>query len=456
MSVSARGQATLSGFRVVVDPQTTFSERSIKIGDDLTFDAIGQSLAIRSCSVAMQSSHALDATLSGTIQNISTSRDFENVNLDVSYNLAKLLDMIQPMLSPQTRQTLDPYKITGVQKHTIQITGSFPSGQSFQQSIKQLSIAGSIGLDSFKGNGLTIAHLSPAFTLRDGVLTIKDMRGTMLNGGTIDLSGISYDLSDPAERVWAPANLQLVRGASLNALMLGKFGSKITPLLSDPKDAAGVLDLMLVQCNGLSLAQFGGPVAAGSSGSATVVFSIHNMHLANDMSAAIFIFAPRTVLQQQLIGNIDDGQFSIDNGVVSSNVTLFIGKNTSMGFHGNVDLATQDLDGFVLDFPTPMLADLINNPRINRLLPTQIPIAIKGTTRHYTLAWQDSLDHSVQDVLNKTGGGLVNGVKGVLGKVGGAIQKGTDQLQQSDQNDQSQQDHQDKGVKGFFKNLFGK
>ncbi|HWB53404.1 MAG TPA: hypothetical protein VG722_04400 [Tepidisphaeraceae bacterium] len=454
--ISTSGDAKLNGLRVIVDPQTTFDEKLIQFDDNVAFDAMSQTLNIRTCSISTQSSHALDASLSGMIENVATSRDFENVRLDLSYDLAKLVQMIEPMLSPSAQQTLNQYKIAGMQKHTISITGNLPAEQTFEQSIKRVSVTGSLGLDKLEGNGLTIAHFSPEFTLRDGVIKITHMQAATINGGAVDLSGVSYDLSDPAQRIQIPPNLQIVRGAQLNAPMLGEFGSKLSPLLSNPQQAAGVLDAKIIKCTGLSLAQFTHPTgSASATGNAEIIFSIQNMHLANDMAEAIFIFAPRTVLEHQLVGNIKDARIWIANGVVGSNVTVMIGKNTSMGFHGNVVLATQKLQNFVLDFPTPMLADVINNQQINQLLPTQIPIAIKGTTQHYTLDWQNSVNSVISDTLKKTGGGVFKGVKGAIGTLGSEIKKGTDGLKQSDQNNQSQDDHHDQGVKGFFKNLFG-
>lgn len=457
--ITANGAGTLNGLSIAIDPQTKFTEQSIKFGDNVAFDSGAQTLAIQSCSIAMQSSHALDANLAGTIRNLSTSRDFDGVHADISYDLAKLLVVIGPMLPDSTQQMLAGYKIAGIQKHSIQITGSLPKRQSVLQSIKHISVTGSIGLDSMEGNGITLTDLTPSFHMVNGVLKITGNGPTPanLNDGALNITGIFCDLSNPNYPISAPANLPLISGTHLNEAMLGKFGSNLNPLLSNPKEAAGVLDVTLVQCNRLYLTQFTNQMPPDvSTGSANVVISIHDLHLANDMSVLIGVFAPRSLLKGQLVGNINNAKFSINNNVVGSNMTLVIGKNLTMGFHGNIDLRTQKLHNFVLDFPTPMIADVINNPQITQFLPTSIPIAISGTTKKYSLDLANSVGKLIPEAIAKGGIHAVQGVGNLIGGLGNVIKQGVDK--KKDSRDASSQPSQGEKKKSDnpLKNLFGK
>jgi hypothetical protein len=459
-NIAANGNGTVTDLVVGTEGQTQFHEKSLKITNNLVFDSSAQSLTFNSCSIAMPSSHALDAALTGAIRHLSTTRDFDNVRVTMSYDLAALLRIVGPLLPASNRQALAEYFITGVQKHTIAITGNFPVDQSLDKSLRRVDIVGSVGLDQLQGNGITLTNFSPAFTLRNGVFTITGTPNSFFNGGRLDLAGISFDLADPAQRVSAPAGLHVVSGSQLNAALLGKYGADLNPLLSNPQQAAGVLDVTLVQCDRFSLAQFNGPLAPGTSpGSVKVIVSVKELHMANDMTALIAIFAPRAVLQHQLVGNVNNATFAISDNIVASNMNLVIGPDLSLGFHGNINLRTQELDHFVLDFPTPMIADVIRNPQITQFLPTEIPIAIKGTTSHYSLDTGSSFQQ-IGSAIAKVGGGVVKDVKGILGDVGNTIKKEVDQKNQSQNNpnDPSQQGDQNQkhGIKGFFNNLLGK
>jgi AsmA family len=459
-NIAANGNGTVTDLTVGTEGQTQFHEKELKITNDLVFDSSAQSVTFNSCSIAMPSSHALDAALTGAIRHLSTTRDFDHVRVMMSYDLASLLRIVAPLLSASDQEVLAEYSITGVQKHTIAITGNFPADQSLDKSLRRLDVVGSVGIDQLQGNGITLINFSPAFTLRDGVFTITDTPNAVFNGGKLDLAGISFDLADPAQRVSAPPGLHVVSGSQLNAVLLGKYGADLNPLLSNPQQAAGVLDLTLEQCDRFSLAQFNGPLAPGTSpGSVKVIVSVKELHMANDMTALIAVFAPRAVLQHQLVGNVNNATFAIQDNIVASNMKLVIGPDLSLGFHGNINLRTQELDHFVLDFPTPMIADVIRNPAITQFLPTEIPIAIKGTTSHYSLDTTSSFKQ-IGGAIAKLGGGVVKGVKGVIGDVGNTIKKQVDQNKQSqgNPNDSSQQSdpNQKHGVKGFFNNLLGK
>ncbi|HEY1686375.1 MAG TPA: AsmA family protein [Tepidisphaeraceae bacterium] len=425
--IVARGNGTISNLQVVENAQTQFHESSVKIVNDVSFDSAEQSLNFNSCSIAMESSHALDATLSGAIRHLSSTRDFDQVRVVVSYDLAALLKIITPMLPADEQQTLSQYAITGVQKHTIDITGSFPLGQSLDKSLKKVRVTGSIGLDRLEGNGITLVSVSPEFMLRDGVVTITGNGKTpaQLNGGTLNLVGVSCDLADPAERISTPPNLQLIAGTQLNAPMLGKFGSSLTPVLSNPTHAAGLLNISLVECSGFSVAQFTHPLAAGASpGDIKVSLSVGDVQIANNMAVVIGAFSPRSVLNKELDGNIDNAQFNIENGMIWSNLKFRIGQGLTLGFHGYVDVRTQELHKFILDFPTPLFGDITSLVHLDNV-PTTIPIPITGTTSHYTLdlSGLNQLADAAKRGLEKGGKTVGNAVGKGINKAGGFFNK---------------------------------
>lgn len=385
--IASRGRGAISNLRVVADSLTQFHEQSVKILNDLSYDSTAQSLSFKSCSISMESSRALDAALSGSIRNLYTSRDFDDAKLVLSYDLGAIVTIVTPLLPPADQQQLAQYSIAGVQKHTIAITGSFPAGTEFAKSIRRIRLTGSLGLDRLEGNGVTITHLSPELILSNGIVTITGNGATPaeLNGGTLNLAGISYDLTDPAQRISVPPDLVLVHGTHLNATMMGKFGTTLSPLLSNPTQAAGVLDVSIKRCTNFSIAQFSHPLFPGTStGNILANFSVANVQIANNMAVLIGAFSPQTIINHQLVGNINNAEVSIGNGTIYSNLKLRIGQSLMLGFHGNVILQTQELQHFILDFPTPLLGDFTHLVHLNQV-PTDIPIPITGTTSHFTL-----------------------------------------------------------------------
>ena len=123
------------------------------------------------------------------------------------------------------------------------------------------------------------------------------------------------------------------------------------------------------------------------------MLSIHDLQLANDMSVLIGLFAPRALLKGQLTGNINNAQFSVANSIARFEYDSGDWQKSlpsdSMAISS---LRTQKLDDFVLDFPTPMVADvaICRDPQITQFLPTVYLHSDRYQGNHQT--WHYSLD----------------------------------------------------------------
>jgi hypothetical protein len=453
-AIASQGDVTVTNLVASADPTKVFKEDNARISNDVTLDRASDTLAIRALSFNMQSSKALDLNLTGSVKNLSAQRNLDNVKADLSYDAAKLWTLMMPFLAPETQKSLAAYQVAGAQKHTITVSGAYPSGVTFDQAVKQLVAQGSIGVDTFQGSGVTIQKLSPAFTLKNGMFSITATdstaapnapAGTTLNGGAMTLTGITLDLGNPAMRVSTPPNLPLVKGAALNAELMGAFGKHLTPLLSNPQQAAGVADVTVVECDGLALAAFthsedldkpaqvqatasafddwkkGLNVPQGAtattparvpSGRAEILVSVQNVEIANELVATLVnVLSPDTFDGRSLRGEIKEGRIIIENGQVTSDLKLAVGPSFALGFNGNVDIATKRLSNFAVNVPTSLLREVRNNKQLAQFMPDVIPIAINGTTQRYQLDLSGSVNKLVAEAMKKA---VVGGALGAL------------------------------------------
>ena len=136
------------------------------------------------------------------------------------------LGVTQLHASPPTRSRRSPlYKIAGIpETYCIQITGSLPVRQKSlpTQSNTFPSQDRLVYWILWRGNGITLTNFCRlrTFQMTSGVLKITGngaKPGSLLNEGTLNLTGIFCDLSNPNYPISSPANLQLINRAHLNA-----------------------------------------------------------------------------------------------------------------------------------------------------------------------------------------------------------------------------------------------
>src|SRR5205814_9220795 len=96
-----------------------------------------------------------------------------------------------------------------------------------------------------------------------------------VNGGTATFSGVTIDLAGDAPRLRAK-DVRVFRQVSLNKVIANNALGKLAPLFVKPDEAVGLLDVHIVNADGLAL---GDLLKTKQSGTADVTMSFTQVNL---------------------------------------------------------------------------------------------------------------------------------------------------------------------------------
>jgi hypothetical protein len=423
---------------------------------------------VRSLTVDMPSSQALAINFSGRVADPFNKRVIRGLGsepaarLDLTYDLAKLWPIIEPTLAPDLQAKYKDLKVIGKEHRTFTISGYFPMARTMPESIRHLNADGGLALDELDlPQGLTITTEDLPFKMTNGVIqtaasahpqtigadtTQPIIANTAIcNQGAIDLSNLAIDLGQPSPLLTIPKGHKLLQSVHVNPVLAGTLGSG-NLLFNDVSQANGLLDVTVIQCDGVPL---GDLITHAASASATIVYSISDLSIDgpipqllssklslggkglhggiqdgkltlasgevdNDFTFNIIRYVqPTPVAGQTVAGQPTDRQ-SADTGTTSatptdSSGTQLVPENVPLKFTGGVLLASSALKNFEINVPQGLLPS-----KWASALPNGVVVPLTGTTNHPTLDIQKAL-------VENAGAGLLNGGANGNGGVGGLL-----------------------------------
>ena len=302
--------------------------------------------------MATKTSGALKLSASGTARDFTRACKLEGVTLKIDPDLAKLWDLIAPMLPADTRENFKGMKIAGKGERTFTIAGSFPQDKPAAQAFQSLSIDGSLAVDllDIPSQGLHVEKADLPLKMHDGKISAETPpQPAICNGGKLYTHG-TFDLADPADphpRLTLPAG-KLIDAISINPAFSHTFlGQFVNPSFVDPKEAKGQLDVTVVRCDRVPLDALVESAAKENDGRAEITFSLTGVRIASPglgtlMNAAKMgdALVAAGAAGDTIDGSIRDGRIIVERGHVKHQMTLQLDRY-EIKFDGDLDLANK-------------------------------------------------------------------------------------------------------------------
>jgi hypothetical protein len=466
--IALKGEANINQF-VVPDAKTgkpAFTEERVVLSNDLLADTNTKTATINRVVLNMARSEALGLDVKGTVRDWENKRVFENLVVEMPYDLAKVWEIVRPMLDAETQKSLADLKVAGQHKSVITVGGSYPAygadGKTelpFNEAFKSVAATGDFTVGSFSYSGAEIKELVvPFYTDKGQVITLyanrpKEQRAAKpadFNGGTLDINSILVDMTGAeGARISIGKNQKLIAGATINKFLGDSLGKFINPVFANATRAEGLLDVTVVSCDKVSLAELKTP----NSGRAELLFSLNQMDIANPLGDLLLGGALKQVglgshaaETEAFRGQIKNARIVLDKGVISQNIVMEIGnapaqpaptpgaapgavaaapkqpKLYPLAFSGTVNTANL-AQSLLVNIPS----SLLRNDEVEKIFPEGIPVTLKGFTTKPQPDWgnfaRKFIEGQAKSRLGNVLGGAAGGTKegGKDGGLGGII-----------------------------------
>jgi hypothetical protein len=349
-AIKALGGVDLTDLAILKDGKPAASEQKVTVANDLAVNLKREDLTLADLSVDFAQSQALSVKAKGTITDWSIHRDLD-LTADVGYDLAKLMPLVQPLLSASVQAQLQGATVGGQHQSQFVLGGSYPAEDhlhrplTFGTSVKNVKLDGdlAVGTLTMPVLGVDLRNFTVPVTLRDGIATLAYPEGapqTMpapagFNDGTIDLGGMSVDLTGAQPRFTSPKNKQVISSAKLNPVLTQVCGKLVGSLFATAQESRGYLDVSIDHADGVAL---GDQLQGKRSGNAKIIFSVRNLDINNPIGAQMLGKIAGQVPGLAALGGQSDSQSGGGNQDTSQADT----------FEGNIQNATIVLAGGVV------------------------------------------------------------------------------------------------------------
>ncbi|MGD0462906.1 MAG: hypothetical protein ABSB74_10500 [Tepidisphaeraceae bacterium] len=408
-------------------PQLAFSEDKIAIHNGFDFDFGTYSVIIdraNPISVSLESTKALAVQITGTVNDLPLRRqipDDDRVQIQANYDLAKLWSIVKPLLSPSQQQSLADLTVTGQQKRTFTISGSYPADKPFNQAIAMINVGGYLTVDSLSTQGITIQNLDVPLYMTGGVLKTvypdqpngqNAPKPATCNDGTLDIGVLTVDLRTDPMVVSMDADPSqphyVLRDVSINPAMAKSFLGKIlnNPAFANAKESRGLVSVWVLQLQKVPLSGLVLQSSPQNQGIVEVQYSVRQLQIGSELLA---VFGNSSVSAE-----INNADVKIQNGRATEDTTLMIDQDKPLRFAGVVILATEQFAPMTAYIP-PALFDRLIPANVRQYVPDQVIVPLKGDMNHPKLELDQAIAQTIQKGAKKA---VINGLLQGLGGLG--------------------------------------
>ena len=394
-AVSLHGSANVANFQVMQGPSVQFAEPQLVVANDVSAAAGMTAVTIRNLAVAMQSSGALNVAITnGRIDDLPGARRM-NLPVQLHYDLAKLWPIVHPMLlTPGQPDTYADVKISGTFDRPARIAGSYPANVPFTEAVKSLAVDCGFSVASLEHSGLTVKNLDVPITVRNGLAVTVDGDGNAAapataNDGQLDLGHVTVDLTQNPVRVSMPANKVLLTHATVNPIFTNTVLNKYVnnPVFVGTRDATGLLDVTVVQCDRFPAGALAEQAVAANDGTLTVRFSLTDLNIGSSGLGQVLGQVMRVINKDNNAGsqpdafqaNVKDATVTLAHGRATQDVTFQTGRY-QIPFKGSVGLTDLDLRSYTVGVPGSALARVFtHDANVINAVPATVPVPLNGT-----------------------------------------------------------------------------
>ncbi len=435
-NVGLKGGLNIARFQSFNGDSITFSEDLLAVANDLALLTKGddQSVLINSLGINMQSSGALNLTIAnGNIAHLQSTRDML-LQPNLTYDLAKLWPIVEPMMG-DSYKTL---KITGQFQKQFHLSGRYPVGLPSTEAIKTVHADGDLAVATFDYDGLSMQNFVVPFTLDGGQLVTvyygkpagqNTAPPAAANGGTLDLSNLTVDLTQDPIRLTSPANKQVISQMTINPLFAQSFLAKVfnNPVFAGAQEATGLLDLTIVDCNALPLGKLVTLPDPANTGVADLTMSLTKLNIGLQGVSGL----GSALKTDSFTANVNGATVSVAKGISTQHISFATGQY-SLNLDGSVRLADEAFDPMELSLgPLPAIFGHlgVRDPNVVKNLPDRVTVPVEGTVDHakvnlvkaFGKAGADAAKKAIANRLiggNGDGSGGKNPLGGLLKKLG--------------------------------------
>ena len=375
----------------------------VNLKTDAAYDPAG-ALDLRTMALAV--GDAMSVSANGKIADPTGQRRLDGVKGTLGYDLEKLKGLLLPLAAPASRQTLADTTMLGTFKDLpFTASGSYPAGLDFNQAVKTLAATATLTADRIDTSGLDARDLTLPLVVKDGRLTFAPLpesaKKATLNGGELNLvdPNLSVDLTADTPRLTLAGGRQrLVVGAKLNPVLSQQIGKFAGPQFANATKATGLIDLTVLNADGVAL---GAPLYTPQSGSAKLALSVRDLEIENTLWSNAFggVVSALPNLGSQvsrftsLQGRITDAVITLAAGQVTEDLTFTVIDPATGGgdrakadtypltFAGGVGLSDLKLNNFKMEFPRKLLSNWFGGDvdKVIDYLPQTVPVSLVGS-----------------------------------------------------------------------------
>lgn len=357
--------------------QPAVTEKEVTINADLLANLQTEVAKINKLELETVTSKAAKITVTGG------ARDFFK-NAIVLNDITVRIDAVGeqawpimfPLLTPELQAKLATAKVTGPIVVNLLARGTYvkagPKDETLTlgQQIGSLFVKGDLALasaDLMQASGLSVSDFKQLFTLEKGRLITGHKDATSgkwtfappskVNGGELNLGSIVIDLTSPDMLVKVGRNQKIMVGVQLNPVMAASLGSIASLVFKDAKEAAGLVDVTVVECENVPLADLMG----GKQGKATILYSVRDLRIDGPLPG--LLAKSLSWGDSGIVGSIDDGKLTLAEGIAHQDMAVKILKSVeqenartgrrervnvteSLSFNGAVDLPRGRFKGY--------------------------------------------------------------------------------------------------------------
>jgi hypothetical protein len=337
---------------------------------------------VRSLTLEMPASQAVALNFQGRVVDPLNKRIIRGVGsapaatLDLTYDLAKLWPIIYPTLTPQMQATYKTLKVSGKEHRVFSVDGYYPLAKTMAESIRHLNADGGLALDELDlPQGLSVSKLDLPFKMTAGVVetapsaspqTVPNTTQPLVaqtaicNGGAVDCSAITLDLTHPSPLVTIAPNHKLLQSIRLNPVLAGTLGNG-NLLFKDATQANGLMDVTVVQCDQVPLSAV---LSDAKSANAQITYTVTDLSIDGPVPQAL-----SSVLGlggQGLHGGIADGKLALAGGEADNDFAFDIIRYVKAG--------SESAKGASIQNSSATAVDAAGNP----LVPISLPMRFSG------------------------------------------------------------------------------
>lgn len=378
-AIVASFDSQVESFRMSQGGRTVVEDPKLTLGGRVSVDPAAKVLDVSKLALTSGSGLA-DLTTSVRVSDLGTNNRLENGVLDLTPDLAKVWPIIRAMMPPEKQAKVAGLQVSGKRTSHIVFGGSFPTDRPYPEAIKLVTLNGDFAIEKadWTTYGINLSGTIP-FTLGNGIVRFtypgKAAEPLVCNGGTIDLSKASIDLSATDPRLSIDPKTQIATGLQLNSVLLSSLGSYIAPVFGLVSGSVtGTADVVVERCDRLPLGQLMFESTPINDGVAVASVNITNLGVNNSgIGGLLSAVGAASGEPWQLAGDLKNAMVTIEKGRCLQNVVLPINKTIQLPIKGDLRLIDNYYNSLKLALPREVAAPLLSKRAGLNVAPDDLP-----------------------------------------------------------------------------------